>query len=104
VDPVQGAVAALQTVVTEGVNGGTISEKAAEEIGKGLGAALEKFADGDTEGAIEELQNLESKVDDLVDDDEIANSQEQRLDRAIEDLAEEMFRAAPPGGGDDDDD
>jgi hypothetical protein len=102
VDPLQGAVAALQIVVTEGVSDGTISEKAAEEIGKGLGAALEKFADGDTEGAIDELQGLEEKVDDLVDDDEIANSEEQKLDRAIEDLAEQMFLAAPPGDGDDD--
>ena len=91
-------------MVTEGVNDGTISEKAADEIGKGLGAALEKFADGDTEGAIDELQGLVEKVDDLVDDDEIAHSEEQKLDRAIEDLAEEMFRAAPPGDDDDDDD
>ncbi len=90
-DPLEGAVAALQTVVTEGVNDGTISPKAAEEIGKGLGAALEKFADGDTEGAIDELQGLQEKVEDLVDDDEIANSEEQKLDKAIEDLAEQMF-------------
>jgi len=101
VDPVQAAVSALQTVVTEGVNDRTISPEAADEIGKRLGAALEKFADGDTEGAIDELQGLEEKVDDLVDDDEIANSEEQKLDKAIEDLAEQMFEAAPPGDGDD---
>ena len=97
-DPLQGAVAALQTVVTEGVSDDTISEKAAEEIGKRLGAALEKFADGDTEGAIDELQGLEEKVDDLVDDDEIANSEEQKLDKAIEDLAEQMFFASSDDG------
>jgi eukaryotic-like serine/threonine-protein kinase len=102
VDPVQGAVAALQGIVTEGVNDGTISEKAAEEIQKRLDEALEKFADGDTEGAIKELEDLGEKVDDLVDDEEIAHSEEQKLDKAISDLAEQMFQVAPPGDGDDD--
>jgi transposase len=100
VDPVQGAVAVLQTVVTEGVNDRTITPKAAEEIQKKLDEALEKFGDGDTEGAIKKLEELEKKVDELVDHDEIAHSQEQKLDRAIEDLAEQMFLAAPPGDDD----
>ena len=102
VDAVQGAVAALQNVVTEGVNDETISSKAAEEIEDKLADALEKFEGGDTEGAIKELEDLEEKVDELVDKDEVANSQEQKLDRAIEDLAEEMFAAAPPSDGDED--
>jgi serine/threonine protein kinase len=99
-DPLQGAVAALQAVVTEGVSDGTISEKAAKEIQKGLEEALEKFDEGDTEEAIDKLRELEEKVEKLVDDEEIRHSQEQRLNRAIEDLAEEMFLAAPPGDDD----
>jgi phage shock protein A len=95
-------VAALQAVVAAGVEDGTISEKAAEEIQKKVDAALEKFADGDTEGAIKELEDLEKKVDEMVEKDEVANSQEQRLDRAIEDLAEAMFFAAPPDDDDED--
>ena len=93
-DPVQGAVATLQAVVTEGVSDGTISEKAAEEIQKGLEEALEKYSDGDTEKAIDELEHLRDKVDELVDHDEIAHSQEQSLEKAIEDLAEQMFFAS----------
>ncbi len=94
VDPVQGAVAALQDVVTEGVNDGTISSKAAEEIQKRLEEAIEKYSDGDTEKAIDELEHLRDKVDELVDHDEIAHSEEQRLDKAIEDLAQQMFFAS----------
>jgi len=94
VDPVQEAVAALQAVVTEGVSDGTISEKAAEEIQKGLEEALKKYSDGDTEKAFDELEHLRDKVDELVDHDEIAHSQEQSLEKAIEDLAEQMFFAS----------
>jgi hypothetical protein len=101
-DPLRSAVAALQGIVSEGVNDGTISEKAAEEIQDKLDDALEKFDAGDTEGALKELEDLEKKVGELVDKDEIAHSEEQRLDRAIEDLAEAMFLAAPPSDGDDD--
>ena len=93
-NPVQGAVASLQALVNEGVADGTISEKAAEEIQKGLDEALEKYADGDTEKAIDELDHLRDEVDELVDHDEIAHSEEQALRKAIEDLAALMFAAA----------
>ena len=96
VDPLESAVVALQDLVSEGVNDGSISDKAAEEIGKGLEEALKEFADGDTEKAVEKLADLEETVDDLVDHDEIHNSQEQRIDRALEDIAEQMFLASPP--------
>jgi hypothetical protein len=102
VDAVQGAVASLRTLVDDGVEQGTISDKAADEIHKKLEDALQKFDDEDTEGAIKELEDLAKKVDELVEKDEVANSEKQRLDRAIEDLAEAMFLAAPPDDGDDD--
>jgi len=95
VDPVQGAVADLQAVVTQGVSDGTISDKAAREIEKGLDEALHEFAGGDTDKAIEKLGDLEGKVDELVDHDEIAHSEEQKLDKAIEDLAAQMLEASP---------
>ncbi|MGH2640969.1 MAG: protein kinase domain-containing protein [Actinomycetota bacterium] len=93
-DPVNAAVTALQDVVAEGVAEGRISEKAAQEIAKGLEESLEKFADGDAEEAIHKLEDLEEKVDELLEHEEIHQSQEQRIDGAIEELAEQMFLAA----------
>jgi polyhydroxyalkanoate synthesis regulator phasin len=100
VDPVQEAVAALQAVVTEGVSEGNISENAAEEIQNGLDDALDTFAEGDIEEAVEKLGNLEETIDELVGSGEIAQSEEHKLDKAIEDLAEQMFLAASSEGGD----
>lgn len=80
--------------MAEGVADGRISEKAAQEIEKGLEESLERFADGDAEGAIQTLEDLEAKVDDLLAQDEIHQSQEQKIDGAIEDVAREMFAAA----------
>ena len=80
--------------MAEGVADGRISEKAAQEIEKGLEESLERFADGDAEGAIHTLEDLEAKVDDLLAQDEVHQSQEQKIDGAIEDVAGEMFDAA----------
>ena len=97
-DAVQGAVDALQGVVAQGVSDGTITDKAAEEIQKGLDSALHEFTGGDTDKALEKLGDLERKVDDLVDHDEIAHSEKQKLARAIEDLAQQMSLASPSEG------
>ena len=86
-----------------GVAGGRISVHAVEEIEKRVNEALAKFGEGKTEEAIRELDELESKLDELEERDEVSNQAEQRLDRALEDLAEAMFLAAP-GAGDEDDD
>ncbi len=80
--------------MAEGVADGRISEKAAEEIAKGLEESLKRFTDGDAEGAIHKLEDLEAKVDELLEKEEIHQSQEQRIDGAIEDIAREMFDAA----------
>jgi plasmid stabilization system protein ParE len=82
--------------VADGVSEGRISSRAEEEIRKGLDHALERFAEGDTERAIEELAHLEEEVDHLVDHDEIHQSEEHRIDAAIEDLARQMLLASPP--------
>jgi transposase len=81
--------------VAQGVSDGTISDEAAREIQKGLDEALHEFAGGDTEKAIEKLGDLGGKVDELGDHDEIAHSEEQKLDKAIEDLAAQMSQASP---------
>jgi ribosomal protein S20 len=95
VDSVDAAAEALRTVVAAGVAEGRISSKAEEEILKKLDEALEKFAEGDTEKALEELDHLEEKVDELLEKEEIHQSQEQRIDSAIEDLAVQMELASP---------
>jgi hypothetical protein len=87
--------------VEEGLAGGTISEKAADEIRKDVEEALKKFSEGDSVEAIKKLDDLESKIDELVDHDEIEQSEEQHLDRALQDIAEAMIRADPPGEEDD---
>jgi serine/threonine protein kinase len=98
VDPVQGAVVALQAVVAQGVSDGNISPEAADEIQRGLDAALHEFAGGDTKKALEKLSDLERKVDELIDHDEIAHSEKQKLFKAIEDLAAQMSLASPSEG------
>jgi serine/threonine-protein kinase len=95
VDSVDAAAEALRTVVADGVAEGRISSKAEEEIEKKLDEALEKFAEDDTEKALEELDDLVEKVEDLYQDEEIQQPYEQRIDRAIEDLAVQMELASP---------
>jgi serine/threonine-protein kinase len=99
--PVEAAITSLAAIVEDGVAGGRISEKAARDIDKHVEDALKKFDDGDTEEAIKKLDELESKIDDFVDHEEIAHSEEQRLVRALQDLEGAIFLADPPGDEDD---
>lgn len=80
--------------MAEGVADGRISESAAQEIANGLEESLERFADGDVEEAIHTLEDLEGRVDELLEQEQIHQSQEQRIDGAIEDVARAMFDAA----------
>jgi serine/threonine-protein kinase len=98
VDSVEGAVTALQAVVAQGVSDGTITDKAAGEIQKGLDEAVHEFAGGDTEKAIDKLGDLERKIEDLIDHHEIAHSEKQKLFKAIDDLAEQMSVTSSTGG------
>jgi eukaryotic-like serine/threonine-protein kinase len=99
---VQAAAAALASIVEEGVAQERIDDHAADEIGKHLEEALEKFGEGDSSEAIDKLDELASKIDELVEHEEIAHSEEAALDKAIQDLAEAMVLADPPGGDEDD--
>lgn len=80
--------------MAEGLADGRISENAAQVIATGLDESLERFADGDVEEAIHTLEDLEGRVDELLEQEEIHQSQEQRIDGAIEDVARAMFDAA----------
>jgi serine/threonine-protein kinase len=98
-DPVGEALAAFLAVLDDGVSEGRISDKASDEIAKHLEEAMKRFEDGKTEDAVAELEDLEEKIAELVDHDEIAHSEEQRLGKALQDLAEAMSLV---GGGDED--
>jgi eukaryotic-like serine/threonine-protein kinase len=99
--PVDAALAPLLAVVDEGVAEGRISDGAAGEIHERIDASLQSFAEGHTEDAIVKLDQLESRIDELVEQGEVDRSQENRLDRALEDLALAMFAGQPPGDGGD---
>jgi serine/threonine-protein kinase len=94
-DPVTAAAEAVFALVDEGLSDGNVSERAAETIVKDVDEALAKFAEGDSERAMGKLEDLESKVDELTDHDEVSNSYEQRIDRALEDLWEQFSLATP---------
>jgi hypothetical protein len=100
---VASALATLQAVVDEAVADGRISERAVGEIEKRVNGALEKYEEGKTEEAIRELDELESKLDELEERDELSNQTDQRLERALQDLAVAMFLADPSAGDEDDD-
>ena len=99
-----GAIAALQAVLTDALADGLITEKAFQDIEKHVEGSLDTFAEGNTGDAIKKLDDLESKIDELEERDEVSNQTEQRLDRALEDLARAMFLADPAAGDDSDDD
>jgi serine/threonine-protein kinase len=98
VDSVEAAIQNLFAVVDQGVSEGEITDMAAREIRDRADEAYADFGDGDTDKAIEELEDLRNKVDELVDEGEIEHSQERKLDKAIEDLAEQMFLASSSEG------
>jgi eukaryotic-like serine/threonine-protein kinase len=97
-ESVEAAAAALDALVANGLADGTISDKAAEEIGKRLEDALDRFREGDTEQAVDKLDEIVKEIEKAVDDGEIAHSREQRLRRAVEDVALQMIAASPSEG------
>ena len=101
--PVEAALATFVSLVEDGLADGRITEHAADDIGKHLEDAMKRFEDGNTEDAVRKLDELESKIDDLLEHDEIAQSEENRLDRALEDLASAMIEAQPPDDEDEGD-
>jgi hypothetical protein len=97
-DPVEAALEDLLAVVDAGVADGSITDEAAQEIRDRADEAYATFLGGDTEKAFEELGDLRGRVEELVDDGQVAHSQEQKLEKAIEDLGEQMSLASPSEG------
>ena len=93
-DPVQETVESLFALVEEGVADGRISDHAATDIQHGVDEALHKLDEGKADDAIEELEKLRDKVEGFVDHDEIANSEKQKLDRAIVAIEEQIAATA----------
>jgi eukaryotic-like serine/threonine-protein kinase len=89
-DPLQAAVDSLFALVDEGAADGRISPHAADEIRHGVDEALHKLEEGDGEKAIDELEKLREKVEELADHEEIANSERNRIERAIEAIEEQI--------------
>lgn len=80
-----------------GFDDGEISEEAARRIAREVGDTIEKYNDGETDEAIDGLAEVERHVDELVHHDEIAHSQERKIDKAIEELARQMRAASREG-------
>jgi serine/threonine-protein kinase len=95
-DPVEVALEGVFAVVDRGVLESAITPKVAADLRKRATDAYETFQDGDTEKATEKLDELRDKVEEAVDHEEIAHPYKQKLDKAIEELEEQMLRAAPP--------
>ncbi len=91
------AFAALTAIVNKGLEDGVISEKAAEELFKGLQEINEKWITGDAEEALAKIGDLDLKVDELAQAGEITAPQVvEALHGGLDDLAEVMGSTAPP--------
>jgi hypothetical protein len=62
---VQDALNNLALILTEGVSNGDISRHAANEIGKDVDQALRNYQKGDLEKALEDLNELGAKVEEM---------------------------------------
>jgi eukaryotic-like serine/threonine-protein kinase len=98
------AFAGLTAIVNQGVEDGVISDKAAEELFKGLAEINKKWLEGDAEGALEEIGKLDEKIDQLASEGEITSADVvSALHAGLDDLAEAMGATAPPTGEGDED-
>ncbi|MGH2574048.1 MAG: Stk1 family PASTA domain-containing Ser/Thr kinase [Actinomycetota bacterium] len=99
------AVAALESVLQDGVDAGDIHPRAANEIEREVNKALRDFENGDVDKALEKLSELRGKVDEMVEKGEITSPERaDQVKQALANLAAAMEAAAPPNGGDGDGD
>jgi tRNA A-37 threonylcarbamoyl transferase component Bud32 len=118
-DPVGDAFGNLAGVLAMGQSSGEVDDKAVDEVSKEAEEALEKFREGDFDGAAAELGEAHLKVQEALAKEEItSDTRAQEIHAAIDALAEAMqvmpvVPSPPPrgeggggegGGGDDDDD
>jgi eukaryotic-like serine/threonine-protein kinase len=96
------AFAALTSIVNQGVEDGVISQKAADELFKGLGEIQKLWLEGKSEDALGKIEELGGKIDELASEGEISSSEVVgALHGALDDLAEAMGSASPPEGDED---
>jgi serine/threonine-protein kinase len=96
------AFASLTAIVNQGTEDGVISQKAADELFKGLGDIQQEWLDGNAEEALGKIEDLRGKIDELAADGEISTPEVViALHRALDDLAEAMGSATPPEGDED---
>ncbi len=99
---VQDALNNLALILAEGVSNGDISRHAANEIGKDVDQALRNYQEGDLEKALEDLNELGAKVEEMESKGEIGADLPTRIRQAISDLKAAM-QATPPSGDEGDD-
>jgi hypothetical protein len=113
-DPVSDAYANLAGVLAAGQSAGEVDIKAFDKVSKEAQEAVEKYREGDLEGAAAELGEAHLKVQEALAKGEItSDTRAEEIHSAIEALGEAM-RVTPEvpspsprgegGGGDDDDD
>jgi eukaryotic-like serine/threonine-protein kinase len=92
---VEDAYARLTGAITGGVAAGDVEEKAAEELLKPAEDSLGAYQGGDLDGALGELEELNSKLAEYVETGEVSGDRAVEIQQAAEDLAVAM-QAAPP--------
>ncbi len=99
---VQDALNNLALILAEGVSNGDISRHAANEIGRDVDQALRNYQNGDLEKALEDLNELGGKVEEMESKGEIGADRPTQIRQAISDLKAAM-QATPPSGEEGDD-
>jgi hypothetical protein len=105
---VQAALDQLALILVQGVNNGDISRRAASEIDKEVEDVIKEYEQGELQKALEKLDELRGKVEELESKGQITPPTTPLLVEAIADVGAAM-EANPPsprsdGEGDGDDD
>jgi serine/threonine protein kinase len=105
---VQAALDQLALILNQGIEDDEISRRAANEIHKEIEDVIKEYERGELQKALEKLDELQGKIQELESKGEIESPMASRLGEATSDLAAAM-EANPPSprsneGGDDEDD
>jgi serine/threonine protein kinase len=93
----------LQSAIADGVAAGEVSKKAADQLSHGIEDAVKAYQNGDLEGALGRLADLDKHLGDLVQHGEITSPDRAAIiHMGIVQLGDAMAAAPPspaPGGG-----
>jgi hypothetical protein len=92
---VQGALDQLELILIGGMNAGDLSRGTANKFADDIEEALKDYQDGDLEGAIDRLDELQGKVAERESKGDVTPRLAGQLHQGISDLATAM-EAAPP--------